>query len=101
MRDLTECLRPTADVRRLGVAAMRERGTALVGAQRVERGVDRDPIEPREEVGATIERGEPAIRANEALLRDVIRVTVITENMECCCVHASLMTSHQATESFS
>src|SRR5689334_18501089 len=78
-----------------------ERGAALVGAERVERGVHRDAIEPGEEVRAAVERGQPAERTHERLLRDVIGIAVVAGDMECCCVHATLMAPNEATESFS
>src|SRR5262245_19528903 len=98
---LPERLGPPSDVRRLGAAALLERRAALVGAQRVERGVHRDAVQPGEEVGAAVERREPLVRAYEGLLRDVIGVTVVTQDMECSGVHASLMAPDEATEGFS
>jgi hypothetical protein len=85
-------------VRRLRAAALVQGRAALAGAQRVERGVDRDPVQPGEEVGAAVERAQPAVRAHEGLLGDVVRVAVVAEDVERCRVHASLMAPHQAAE---
>src|SRR5574338_249127 len=99
-RMLAERLGPTTDVSRLCAALLRERRAALAAAQRIERGVHGDAIEPREEVSATIERLQAAKRAHERLLRRVVGIAVITENMESSGVHASLMASDKTTEGF-
>jgi hypothetical protein len=86
---------------RFCAALLRERCTTLTAAQRVERGVHRDAVEPREEIGATVKRWQTTERAHERFLRRVVGITVIAENMECSGVHASLMAPNKATESFS
>jgi hypothetical protein len=71
---------------------------ALARSQRIERGVHRDPIQPGEEIGAAVERREPPIRPHERLLGGVIGVAVVAEDMERCCVHASLVAPDQPAE---
>ena len=98
-RRLAERFGPATDVRCLGAAFLHERGAALAAAQRVEGGVHRDSIEPREEIGAAVERSQCAVRAHERLLRRVVGVAVISEDMKCGGVHAALVSPNEATES--
>jgi hypothetical protein len=85
----------------LGSALLRERRSTFATSQRVERGVDGDAVEPREEVRAAVELRQTAERFDECLLRRVIGIAVIAEDMQCSGVHASLMAPNKATESFS
>ncbi len=82
-------------------ALLREGRTTLTAAQRVECRVDGDAVQPREEIGPAIERREGTERLHERLLRRVVGITVVAEDMECGGVHAALMTANQSTESFS
>jgi len=88
-------------VRRLRAAALGERRASLAGAQAVERGVHRDPVEPGREVGAAVERRQPAVRPHQRLLGGVVGIAVIAEDMERCCVHASLMAPDEPAEGVS
>jgi hypothetical protein len=81
-------------------ALLRGRGAALAAAQGVQRRIDRDAIQPREEVCTAIKRRQSLERADERFLSRVVGIAVVAENMECCSVHASLVASYETTESF-
>ena len=98
---MSERFRSTTNMRTFGVALVRECVATLSRSQCVERGVHRDAIEPGEKIGPTIERREALVRPHERLLRDVIGVAVVAEDMKGGGVHASLMAPDEATESFS
>ena len=98
---MSERLGSTTNMRTFGVALVRERVAALAGSQRVECGVHRDPVEPGKEIGPTIEAREALVRPDERLLRHVVRVAVVVQDMEGGGVHAFLMAPDEATECIS
>ena len=100
-RDMAQRFGTSADVCSLRTPSVLKPRAALVGPERVERRVHRDPIQPGEEVGAAVELRQTAIRAHERLLSRIVRVAVVTEDMKSGCVHASLMAPNEATECFS
>src|SRR5258706_11814885 len=98
---LAQRLGAATDVRRFCASPLRQGGAALAAAHCVERGIDRDAVQPSEEVGAAVERRQAAKSAHERLLRRIISVAVVAEDMESGGVHASLMAPDQAAEGFS
>ena len=63
----------------LGLASLCQSGTPAAAAQVVERGVDRNAIQPSEHVGTAIEIRQATPRANEGLLHHVIGIAMVAE----------------------
>ena len=91
-------LRPAAQVRGFGATMLSQAPCAPPRAHEVERGVHRDAIEPGEKLGAPVEVVQRAIRAHERLLRRVVRVGVVAQEVQGGSVHTSLVLLHESTE---